>query len=105
MKDQYFGDINDYRKYGLLRVLAAASGLRVGICWLLTPEDSSNDGDLRAYLTQPGKWRRYDPELYDTLRRLLHDGVDRSVRYAREWGLVPGADYFDPLLCDGVEAR
>lgn len=21
MKDQYFGDINDYRKYGLLRVL------------------------------------------------------------------------------------
>ena len=33
MKDQYFGDINDYRKYGLLRPIIASSG------WMLTPDD------------------------------------------------------------------
>jgi hypothetical protein len=105
VKDQYFGDINDYRKYGLLRVLARASGLRVGICWLLTPDDARGDGELRAYLGRPTKWRRYDPELYDALARLLEDGVERAVRRAPEWGLVPGASYFEPLLADGAGDR
>lgn len=36
MKDQYFGDINDYRKYGLLRAITAASALSVTVCWLRT---------------------------------------------------------------------
>lgn len=27
MKHRYFGDINDYRKYGLLRALSQATGL------------------------------------------------------------------------------
>jgi hypothetical protein len=26
VKNQYFGDVNDYRKYGLLRILAAHPG-------------------------------------------------------------------------------
>ena len=38
MKHQYFGDANDYVKYGLLRCFAEP-GFRVGICWMLTPED------------------------------------------------------------------
>lgn len=29
MKDQYFGDINDYRKYGLLRAIIRSSGVRL----------------------------------------------------------------------------
>jgi len=29
MKDQYFGDINDYRKYGLLRAIVRSSELRI----------------------------------------------------------------------------
>jgi hypothetical protein len=105
MKDQYFGDINDYRKYGLLRSLAGVSGLRIGICWLLTPDDAGSDGDLRAYLNNPGKWRRYDPELYESLRRLLEGSAGRSVRNAHEWGLVPGAEYFEHVLGDNAEAR
>lgn len=90
MKDQYFGDINDYRKYGLLRTLAGA-GLSVGVCWLLTPDDGGGDGQLRSYLTKPWRWRQYDPELYDRLQRLRHPGASRSVRDAREWGLISGA--------------
>jgi hypothetical protein len=105
MKDQYFGDINDYRKYGLLRALTRASRLRVGVCWMLTPNDGGGDGELRAYLTQPEKWRHYDAELYDRLRQLLQQRIDRSVRYAREWGIVPDAEYFEPLLADSAEGR
>jgi hypothetical protein len=43
MKDQYFGDVNDYLKYGLLRCFAEA-GWRVGVCWMLTPDDGGRDG-------------------------------------------------------------
>ena len=39
MKDQYLGDINDYRKYGLLRSIIAASGLRVMVACMLTHDD------------------------------------------------------------------
>jgi hypothetical protein len=31
MKDQYFGDINDYRNYGLLRLLCGSSALSLSI--------------------------------------------------------------------------
>ena len=30
MKNQYFGDVNDYRKYGLLRCIAEAPACRSG---------------------------------------------------------------------------
>jgi len=105
VKNQYFGDMNDYRKYGLLRALAATSGLRIGVCWMLTSDDAGGDGELRAYLTRPGKWRRYDPELYDALSGLLKWGTDRAVRHAQEWGLVPSAKYFEVLLRDDAAAR
>jgi hypothetical protein len=39
MKNQYFGDINDYRKYGLLRILSDEGSMRTGVCWMLTRDD------------------------------------------------------------------
>jgi DNA helicase II / ATP-dependent DNA helicase PcrA len=48
VKDQYFGDVNDYIKYGLLRCLSRA-GIGVGVCWMLTPNDQGTDeGNLPA---------------------------------------------------------
>ena len=49
MKDQYFGDIGDYGKYGLLRFLAK-KGIKIGVHWYLTPSDGSNDGKFTDYL-------------------------------------------------------
>jgi hypothetical protein len=46
MKDQYFGDINDFRKYGLLRLLCVSDRLRLGVCWMLTDTDSRTDGSF-----------------------------------------------------------
>lgn len=39
VKHQYVGDINDYRKYALLRALSAGGANRIGVCWMLTPDD------------------------------------------------------------------
>ena len=104
MKDQYFGDINDYRKYGLLRLLAG-TGLAVGVCWMLTHDDGGSDGELRNYLSKPERWRKYDPELYDRLQMLQQPGVRRSVQCAPAWQLVPRATYFDQLITDGARQR
>jgi hypothetical protein len=100
VKHQYFGDVNDYRKYGLLRALSVASGLPIGVCWLLTGDDQRRDGEFRNYLSAPGNWRQHDPQLYDGLCRLLAADVDRSVLHAETWNLVPRARYFSAPLTD-----
>jgi len=105
MKSQYFGDVNDFRKYGLLRTIQRASNLCIGVCWFLTANDGGADGVLRKYLNQPKRWRHYDPELYDKLRRLLDTNVRRLVSHARTWELVSGASYFEQLLDDSWSAR
>ena len=105
MKNQYFGDINDYRKYGLLRVLAERSGLSIGMCWLLTQDDGGGDGEIRAYLSKASRWRHYDPELYEKLQRLLKSNVRRGVRLTQEWTLIPNATYFETVLHDSVADR
>jgi hypothetical protein len=68
VKEQYVGDVNDYRKYALLRHLAKAGGIRVGVCWILTPPDDRPDGDMNAYLDQPDRWQAYDPDLFKQLK-------------------------------------
>ena len=55
MKNQYFGDINDYRKYGLLRTLQSTGSGRLLVAWMLTPDDGSRDGGFRSYLL-PQRW-------------------------------------------------
>ena len=105
MKNQFFGDVNDFRKYGLLRTIQRASALSIGVCWFLTADDGGADGELRKYLTQPNRWRNYDSELFDKLQRLLDPDVRRSVSHAQTWDVVPGAVYFEDLLRDSRSAR
>lgn len=105
MKNQYFGDINDYRKYGLLRILAARAGVSIGVCWLLTEDDRRSDGELRAYLSKPTQWRLFDAELYDRLQGLLKPNVPRRVTLAKDWRLIPNATYFEEMLDDDGDRR
>jgi hypothetical protein len=39
LKDQYFGDVNDFQKYALLRRIARPASLKLGVCWMLTESD------------------------------------------------------------------
>ncbi len=52
MKEQYAGDISDYRKYALLRALAGPGGLKPGVCWMLTPPDGRADGNKVGYIDE-----------------------------------------------------
>ena len=50
MKNQYVGDIGDYTKLALLRVIENA-GFSIGVNWYLTPDDKdSKDGRHIEYL-------------------------------------------------------
>ena len=93
MKNKYFGDINDYKKYGILRILSDNGRIRTGICWMLTEDNDGNDGRFTTYLEQPAKWRKYDPRLFDSLQYSLKTLNRRSVSAAEELELIDDAYY------------
>lgn len=73
MQNRYTGDIGDFAKYGLLRVLTA--GERLGVAWYLYPDESHNeDGKHTSYLHSLAKWRHLDPLLFDQLNTIIHSG-------------------------------
>lgn len=57
MKNQYFGDVNDYQKYELLRTLANNGQYKIGVCWMLTADDGQTDGKFTDFLNKPDVWR------------------------------------------------
>lgn len=105
MKNQYYGDSNDYRKYGLLRVLSDDGAISTAVCWMLTDADTRNDGQFVTYLKQPERWRTYDPVLFDALARSLATPEGRNVKQAKEAGIIPRASFYDDLLTDNLAAR
>ncbi|MCC7277992.1 MAG: hypothetical protein IT487_06705 [Chromatiaceae bacterium] len=105
MKDQYFGDINDYRKYGLLRAIIRASGFRLLVAWMLTPDDGSTDGKFISYLKHPGKWSRHDPVLFQKIKGLLAPDRKRRVSLIENTSLLPKAEYFSSHVPDTDSGR
>ncbi|MET8524070.1 hypothetical protein [Nocardioides sp. NPDC004968] len=89
MKEQYVGDVNDYRKYALLRLLSR-SGLKLGVCWMLTPNDGRSDGNKLGYLDQ-AKQERHDPELFTLLRRVRNEPDARRLLLIEANETLPGA--------------
>jgi hypothetical protein len=103
MKDQYFGDLNDFLKYALLRRLVAR-GLRIGVCWMLTPPDGRTDGGKLAYLERPRTWHPVDPPLFEFLGKAVRAGR-RSVAEIQSSGLLDGTSFFPELLRDSPGER
>lgn len=99
MKDGYFGDINDYKKYGLLRLLSGLGEVRTAICWALTPlavSDHSHsskhkDGKFTDYLEKPEKYRRHDPVLFDYLLDQVLVRQIRKVSCIEKSGILPNS--------------
>ena len=94
MKNQYYGDINDYRKYGLLRCLAR-EGLSIGICWMLTERDESTDGVKTEYLSKPQKWQFFDPMLFDCLYYDVKVSEKRAVAQVEFNHLFTNSTFFN----------
>lgn len=97
MKNQYFGDVNDYQKYGILRQLVGPD-VALLVCWMLTPDDERRDGRHTRYLGDPTTWRRFDPELFDCLREEVLQRDTRRVSVVEQRGLLPDATYVNSLV-------
>jgi len=105
MKNQYFGDINDYRKYGLLRTINRVADFRMLVAWMLTPNDGSTDGEFTKYLTEPKKWSQYDPSLYSGLSDLLNSNDERSVSHIERTKLLGNSVFFSEQVPDKGKDR
>jgi hypothetical protein len=105
MKHQYFGDINDFHKYGLLQILCEEAKLRLGICWMLTPDDARNDGSRTGYLSVPERWRAYNPHLFDFLLACVRGSGPREVTLMESRRLLPRAQFYGQVLTDSANQR
>lgn len=105
MKNQYFGDINDYKKYGLLRALSNHGEIKTAVCWMLTPDDNRPDGALTGYLAHPEKWRAFDPPLFDALADHLRRPAERTVKLAETADILPTTQFYSAILKDNAAER
>lgn len=96
MKNQYVGDIGDYGKYSLLRAFINA-GVKIGINWYLTENDDSNDGKFTDYLKNKDVYRRYDPELFDVIKKIASK-KNKSVMDIQDSGILPGTMFYSDML-------
>jgi len=104
VKDQYVGDVNDYLKYGFLRTLQSARAGPLIVCWMLTPSDGGSDGGKIGYLRQPERYRYADPELFDSLARLVQT-EQRSVAAVERADLLPRASFASSVISDRAQER
>ena len=85
MRNEFFGDINDYRKYGLLRILSGGKKDSVAVCWMLRPNE---DRPTRVdYLRRDKTWRHrtcwhFDERLFDALHQAVCVEGERNVARA-----------------------
>ena len=76
MRDDFACDIGDFGKYGLLRYLSGATGLTLGILWMMT-RSSGAVGRNRDYLDDPAGNQQVascDRVLFDALAELKNQG-------------------------------
>lgn len=95
MQNRYTGDIGDYSKLGLLRVLRSA-GFSIGLNWYLTPDETHyGDGRHVSYLKQE-RYRACDPDLWLGLKAIV-DGGNRKVCHMENDGILR-ATFFSECL-------
>lgn len=105
MKNQYYGDVNDFRKYGLIRTLIGKGEIKTGIFWMLTPQDGRTDGKFLSYLQQPQKWRSFDAELFDSLYQHVYVEEGRNLSKIESSSLLSGMKFHSEILEDDIEKR
>ncbi len=96
MREQFVADVNDYRKYALLRLLGRA-GLRLGVCWMLAPDDDSGLGNNVAFLDQP-KQALHDPELHAVLGKVRETPRGQRLQALESSGILSEATFFNEAV-------
>lgn len=105
MKNQYFGDINDYKKYSLLRILSGYGQLKTSICWVLTEDDNRSDGSRIKYLGKPEQWQGYDPVIFEHLRENVLKKGGRDVSIIERSDILPNCRFYSEYVHDDNSSR
>ena len=105
MKNQYFGDINDYKKYSLLRHLSGWGQLKTAVCWLLTHDDNGGDGNHINYLTQPDKWKVYDTTLFELLEQRVSKQGIKDIKVIEDSELILNCSFYSEIVDDDITLR
>jgi hypothetical protein len=90
VRNEFFGDIRDYRKYGLLRILCGGKKASAAVCWMLRPD--KGEPKPTRYLLRPETWRHFDARLFDALRQAAVVEGERNVARAEH------PDVLDPAV-------
>lgn len=114
MKNQYIGDINDYKKYSLIEIISEVLNEKILFAWMLTDDDARTDGEKLYYLNNSNNERQLNPELFDKLKSIdksscridtIQDLLGENYNYYSE-SLYDSKDkrmnYFEALL---IEAK
>ena len=105
MKNQYFGDINDYKKYSLLRLLSGWGQIETAVCWILTEDDGRTDGRRIRYLERPDIWRSYDPIVFEHLREYVLEKGVRNVSHIEKDNILPKCRFYKEFIYDDIDSR
>lgn len=95
MQNRYVGDIGDFGKLGLLRVLQDRN-LTIGVNWYLTPDEKHNNDGMHIEYLDNEECRQCDNVLWDELKRII-DTKRREV-YALQNESILKAKFFDKVL-------
>lgn len=105
MKHQYFGDVSDYKKYGVLRALSNNGNIKTMVAWMLTPNDTRSDGNNNGYLQKPELWKKHEPDIFDFLYESVVTNKIKDLHLVEKNALVPHTGYFFEPLLDDIENR
>jgi len=105
MKNQYFGDINDYKKYSLLRLLSGWGQIETAVCWVLTEDDDRTDGRRIRYLERPDIWRSYDPIVFEHLREYVLEKGVRNISHIEKDNILPKCRFYKEFIYDDIDSR
>ena len=98
MQHRFSGDIGDYGKYGLLRVLGTPPLILAVIWYLVDSPNTPPSARTTRYLSNPAWFRPCDPPLFDALNRLVGNS-DRSIYHIQSAEILPpGTIYYQQYL-------
>lgn len=97
MQNRYVGDVGDFGKYALLRIIGQTN-LKLGVNWYLVPDENQNsDGKHKEYLYN-NDYAGCDDELYYILKNIVENAV-KDVHSVQNSEIFPqNTIFYDSVL-------
>jgi len=103
MKNRFYGDVNDYIKYGILDILADHYN-SLGINWYLTDDQhgKQSDGNKTEYFDKEDKWKSFNTQIFSRLKERVKK-QQRSITYCGQDNIIDFKFEFCEQLPDNAD--